>query len=191
MSIPAAQRLFHVSDRGDIARFEPRPPPSPDSGVKDHVVWGIVESLLHNYLFPRDCPRVTFYANAATTAADIERFFAGSAARHVVAIEAAWLERLRRERVWLYELPPETFVCWDRGAGYFISRESVVPVSVTEIHDILAALTGRDVELRVVPTLWPLRDAVCASTCAFSFIRMRHAQPRPGPTDPSAIASSA
>ena len=60
-------RLFHVSERTGIARFEPRPPPSLDAGVSDDVVWAIEARLLANYLLPRDCPRVTFHATAATT----------------------------------------------------------------------------------------------------------------------------
>jgi hypothetical protein len=34
------------------------------------------------------------------------------------------------------------------------------------------------VDFRVVPNLWPLRDAVAASTLQFSIIRMRNALPR-------------
>jgi hypothetical protein len=177
-----SHRLFHVSDKPGLARFEPRPPPSPpspDAGVTGDAVWAISERLLHNYLLPRDCPRVTFYAHADSTPADVERFFVHTTARHVVAIETAWLERMQAGRLWLYEFPGESFSSVDDGAGYFVSRVSVAPVAVTEIPDILAALTARDVELRVVPSLWKLRDAVFASTLAFSFIRMRNAQPRP------------
>jgi hypothetical protein len=35
----------------------------------------------------------------------------------------------------------------------------------------------RGVELRVLPTLWPLRDAVLESSLQFSMIRMRNATP--------------
>jgi len=67
----------------------------------------------------------------------------------------------------------------DAGAGYYVSREAVSPQGVTPITDLLAELTRRDVELRVTPSLWPLRDAVAASTLQFSIIRMRNAAPRP------------
>jgi hypothetical protein len=36
----------------------------------------------------------------------------------------------------------------------------------------------RGVELRVQPSLWELRDAVIASTLAFSIIRWQNAAPR-------------
>jgi hypothetical protein len=88
---------------------------------------------LHNYLLPRDCPRVTYYANAATTPAD------------------------RR-----------AFVC----------PHMVTPIAHREVPDPLCALADRHVELRVLSSLWPLRDAVVDSSLAFSIIRMRNAQPR-------------
>jgi hypothetical protein len=49
---------------------------------------------------------------------------------------------------------------------------------MTTIDDVLAALIERDVELRVMPSLRKLRDAVVASTLQFSIIRIRNAQPR-------------
>jgi hypothetical protein len=54
----------------------------------------------------------------------------------------------------------------------------VQPTWVEIIDDAIAALMRRRVELRVLPTLWPLRDAVLESSLQFSMIRMRHARPR-------------
>jgi hypothetical protein len=174
----APNRIFHVSEEPDIRHFEPRPPPSLDAGVSDPVVWAISERLLHNYLLPRDCPRVTFYAKNTTSGEDLARFMIGTTARHVVAVEAGWLPRIQATRLYRYEFPPETFVQADHGAGYLVSREAVSPIEVVPIPEILPALAARDVELRVIPSLWKLRDAVHASTLAFSFIRMRNATPR-------------
>jgi hypothetical protein len=171
-------RLFHVSDQPGIARFDPRPAPSPDAGLAGEMVWAIDDAHLHNYLLPRDCPRVTFYAAPASAPADIERLLTGTSARHVVAIEARWLPEVLRHRLYCYELPPETFAVADDGAGYYISRQPVVPRAVTVIDDLLGELLRRDVELRVMPSLWRLRDAVVASTLQFSIIRMRNALPR-------------
>jgi len=39
-------------------------------------------------------------------------------------------------------------------------------------------------ELRFLPDLWPLRDAVVASTLRYSMIRMRNARPRAAPNIP-------
>ena len=170
--------LFHVSEEPGIGRFEPRPSPYTD----EPVVWAIDAARLRNYLLPRDCPRVTYYAGRETTAADAERFLGSSPA--VIAVESAWLERLRACRLYCYHLPPETFACIDECAGYFVSREPVVPTRVQVVDDLLAALLGRGVELRFVPDLWLLRDAVVSSTLQFSLIRMRNALPKPSPNEP-------
>jgi hypothetical protein len=141
------------------------------------VVWAIGRHLLHNYLFPRDCPRVTFYATPDSDAADVERFFGQTAARYIVAIESGWLERVKNGRLYCYELPGETFTPINEGAGYYISREPVRPLSMRVIDDLLGELASHDVELRITPSLWPLRDAALNSTLQFSFIRMRNATP--------------
>jgi hypothetical protein len=163
--------LFHVSEASGIERFEPRA----SEYTSRPVIWATDAGRLRNYLVPRDCPRVTYYAGGETTPADVERFLGSSPA--VVAVESGWLERLRSCRLYSYHLPPETFECLDECAGYFVSRVPVVPVRVEIFDDPIAELLRRGVELRLVPSLWPLRDAVVASTLRFSLIRMRHAVP--------------
>jgi hypothetical protein len=161
--------LFHVSEAPDIDLFEPRP----SRGGGEPVVWAIDSDRLRNYLVPRECPRVTFYAGADTTPEDVARFLGSHAA--VVAVERAWLERLRDCRLYCYRLPGGTFACVDECAGYFVSRVPVAPMGVEVIDDSMAELRRRGAELRVVENLWPLRDAVVASSLRFSIIRMRNA----------------
>lgn len=169
--------LYHISEQSDIARFEPRPPPNAQSGVTEAVVWAVDGAHLHNYLLPRDCPRVTFYPVATSTPHDVEQLMNGSSARYIIAIESGWLATLRTSRLYQYLLPADTFAVLDAGAGYHISHQPVVPLEVRAIDDILAALLLHDVELRITPSLWPLRDRVIDSTLQFSIIRMRNAQP--------------
>jgi len=59
--------LFHISEDADIKIFNPRPSPSYFEGIRGNVVFAISEKLLHNYLFPRECPRVAFYAGDKTS----------------------------------------------------------------------------------------------------------------------------
>ena len=164
-------RLFHLSEEPSIKVFEPRP----SKYVADPVVWAIDDARLRNYLMPRDCPRVTYYAGSGTSSADIAQFLGSSSA--VVAVESAWFDRLRSCRLYCYHLPTETFECLDDCAGYFVSRASVEPTGVTIIDDVIGELLRSGVELRFVPNLWSLRDAVASSTLQFSFIRMHNAQP--------------
>lgn len=164
--------LFHVSEESGIERFEPRA--SGEGGAP--LVWAIDACHLRNYLVPRECPRVTYYARSDTTPSDVERFLGSSAA--VVAVESGWLERLRSCRLYCYHLPPETFECIDECAGYYVSRVPVVPTRVEVFDDPIAELLRRGVELRFVPSLWSLRDAVVASSLRFSIIRMHNAVSR-------------
>src|SRR5262245_38861229 len=164
--------LFHVSEDRRIEQFEPR-----ISGlIGERVVWAIDDARLRNYLVPRECPRVTYYAGRETTGADVRQFLGSSDA--VLAIEEAWLGRLRSCRLYCYHLPPDTFECQDEWAGYFVSRTLVRPSFVEVIDDAASELVKRGVELRVLPNLWRLRDAVAASSLQFSMIRMRNALPR-------------
>jgi hypothetical protein len=162
--------LFHVSEERGIEEFEPR---APKEGGEP-VVWAIDAVRLRNYLVPRDCPRVAYSAGPETTAADVQRFL-GSA---VIAIERNWLERLQACRLYCYHLAPETFECVDEVAGYFVSRMPVTPVRVEVVADAVSELRRRGAELRVVPNLWALHDAVIHSSLNFSIIRMRNALPR-------------
>jgi hypothetical protein len=168
--------VYHLSEEPDIGVFEPRRVES--SG--ESLVWAIDEEHVRNYLVPRECPRVTFYAGPGTTIADRERFLGSSMA--VVAIEAEWFERTRSCRLFCYHLPDDTFECSDKTAGYFVSRAAVKPAHVDVIHDPVLAILRRGVELRVLPDLWSLRDAVIESTLEFSIIRWRNASPTRGVT---------
>lgn len=175
----AGERLYHVSDRPDITVFEPRPTyPVHPLALPRPVVWAVGERLLHNYLLPRDCPRVTFYARPGSDPADVEKLMGITAARYVVAIESGWLEAVRQTTLHLYEFSPYGFDLVDEGAAYYVSEAAVSPLRVHRIDDLLGELARRAVELRLTPSLWPLRDAVLASSLQFSFIRMRHARPR-------------
>ena len=164
--------LFHISEESGITRFEPRL----SEAVSEPVVWAIDAARLRNYLVPRECPRVTYYAGPETTRADVERFLGSSPA--VVAVEAGWFDRLHSCRLYCYHLPSETFESIDDCAGYFVSRVPVVPAGVEIFDDPIAELLKRGVELRFVPNLWSLHDAVVASSLQFSLIRMRNALPR-------------
>lgn len=160
--------LYHLSENGTIERLEPR---IPDAGG-DPLVWAIDAEHMRNYLVPRDCPRVTFYATDKTSLADREQFLGES--RAVIAVESAWLTRITQCRLYRYVLPNDTFSCVDPGAGYYVSRVTVVPTSVELIPDPLDELLRQGVEVRVLSSLWALHDTVAASTLQFSMIRMRN-----------------
>lgn len=169
------KRLFHVSEQPGIEAFVPRPSPSFYQAIDGDVVFAIEDRLLHNYLLPRHCPRVTYYAGANTNDADKEAFFGESDAAYVINIEPAWYETVKNITLYCYEFLPDDFFLLDDNAGYYISYQTVKPIAVKTITDCMTAMRKRNVELRFVPDLTTLANAVRQSTLHFSLIRMRNA----------------
>jgi hypothetical protein len=165
-------RLFHVSDIAGISIFEPRV-----SRMGESLVWAVGEPRLANYLLPRDCPRVTFYANQDTSEKDKERFL--GAAEAVIAIESAWFNRCLEAKLYLYEFDSKNFRLRDDIAYYYVSNQREYPLSEIPIQNVLEKLLETGTELRIMPSLWELREAVITSTLAFSINRFRNASVPP------------
>ena len=168
--------LWHVSDDPDIDIF--RPHRAPTAQFDDDLVWAIDEEHVPAYWFPRDCPRATFWIGPNTTAADAAWL---NGARRVHVIEWDWWDRFRAARLWSYRMPPQTFSLHDENAGYYVSREPVVPSERRELGDVIRLHADAGIELRVTSELWPLWDRVIVSSLAFSGIRLRYARPRAAP----------
>ncbi|GAA5122281.1 DUF6886 family protein [Pseudonocardia adelaidensis] len=59
-----------------------------------------------------------------------------------------------------------------------VAEVPVRPLGPPErVGDLFALHEEASIELRVLPRLWPLWDAIVASTLGFSGIRLRNAQP--------------
>jgi hypothetical protein len=163
--------VYHYSEDPVIAVFAPRP-----SRLGEPFVWAIDAWHQPLYWLPRDCPRVCFWPDEGrTTAADREHWWTGVAGRMVIAIEAAWLERVRTCQLYRYSFDECDFQSLDDN-GMYVSRQTVRPLDVASVGDLLAVLAAGGVELRVCQSLVPLGRAVIATTLDFSLIRMRNAQ---------------
>jgi hypothetical protein len=172
-------RLYHVSEQPGIAVFEPRPSHSPSAGLDGSAVWAVDEEHLHNYLLPRDCPRVTFHAGPDSTPEDVRRFLLPGGARRVVAVEWGWLQAILEARLSCYELDAAGFTLHDATAGYYVGRHVVLPVREFVVEDVLEEMRRRSVEVRFLPSLWGLREEAIRSNLPFSIIRMKNAVPPP------------
>jgi hypothetical protein len=167
--------LYHFSEDPNIRVFAPHV--APTSIVKDAFVWAISEWHQVMYFFPRDCPRACFWPAEHTTADDRERFFGLSDARMTIAVESGWLDRIRATTLYRYEMPAETFTAArDDSSGHWVSRETVEPLAVEPMDDLLGALVDAGVELRIMPTLVELWKAVIQSSLQFSGTRLRNAR---------------
>ena len=166
--------LYHFSEDPDMRAFEPHVAPA--SRETAAFVWAIDEWHAPMYYLPRDCPRACFWPGPQTTPGDRERWFGGSEARMVIAIESKWLPAIRATTLYRYSMPEETFRLNDATAGHYVSREAVAPISVEPAGDLLEALAGAGVELRITPSLLELWQRVIESTLEFSGTRLRNAQ---------------
>jgi len=160
--------LWHVSEDASIGRFEPHVAETSDRA--EPLVWAVDTRHLPLYWFPRDCPRVCFWANARTTAADAA-LLQGSARVH--AVEAGWLDRIRAARVVAYRMPEDTFT--HEGEGFWVSTETVEPLELVELGDLIGRHAAAAIALRAVASIRPLWKRVSTSTLEFSGIRLRNA----------------
>jgi hypothetical protein len=181
-----------VSEEDALTRFEPRPfgghgltrrddgsiVPMPKAGGGEPLVWAVDTRHLPMFWFPRDCPRGTFWARPETSDEDVDRFLDGDRSRRVHATESDWLERLRDARLFAYRMPGETFRPHDSVGGYWIATATLEPLERVDLGDLLARHADARIELRIVPSIWPLWDRVVGSTLEFSGIRLRNAGPR-------------
>jgi hypothetical protein len=175
---PQPSVLYHFSEDPNIERFVPHVPRTNPS--QPPAVWAIDREHAPLYWFPRDCPRIAVYPFHEGQRAEFEARFTTSA-RRMHAIESEWLERMRSVQIFRYELDSAAFSPWEEANGQWISAAEVMPSSVTPIGDLLAAHAAAGIELRLVPSLWPLHDVVRDSGFDFSIVRMHNAQARTSP----------
>jgi hypothetical protein len=168
--------LYHFSEDAAIERFAPHVPRS--NPTQTPAVWAIDEAHAPLYWFPRDCPRVAAWPRRPP---EVERFrstFCTTASR-IHGIELGWLDTMRTTRLFRYAFDAVQFEPWPEASGQWISVEPVVPLAVDAVGDLLQAHVRASIELRAVPSLWPLHDAVQSSGWDFSIVRMHNAEPRP------------
>lgn len=171
--------LYHFSEEPGIARFEPRPVAVPAQRLpgmewlNGPLVWAIDGWHSPMYFFPRDCPRILLWPTEATSDGDRQEWFGHSAARMIAYIEWAWFGRVCGATVHRYCLRPDTFTDL-HDAGMWVSHEPVAPVRVEHLDQLPGQLETAGVELRVAPSLVPLRD-LWETSLHVSGIRLRNA----------------
>lgn len=153
--------LFHFSEESDIDVFVPRV--KANRQELPPVVWAIDEAHEYTFYFPRDCPRIVYGRTENLSEADERTFFGASGADRIIVVETGWYERIQHTTLYRYRLPSATFELFDTTAGYYISRETVKPVEMEPLDQLLDRLMGLNMEVRFTPNLHPLRDAILRS----------------------------
>jgi hypothetical protein len=169
------QPLYHFSEEQAITRFEPRV--SLANPTQPPAVWAIDAEHAPLYWFPRECPRVSVWSrNDGERRAFRHRF--QTTADRLHAIELGWLDRMRTTTLYRYDLPPASFRPWGDVSGQYIADATVEPLAVTVFDDLLSGHVEANIELRLVPSLWPLIDEVTEDEFDFSIVRKHNAAHR-------------
>jgi hypothetical protein len=168
--------LLHFSEDPDIKVFRPHvPESSPDNPP---MVWAVDEDHAPGFWFPRQSPRACCWS-IGKPLTEIGRTLLGmGAGTRMHAVESVWLERMLACRMYVYRFDAAPFSVYNSDAGYYSTRESVRPLSVEPIGELLALHAAANIELRIVPNLWPVIDAIVESGLEFSIIRKMNALPR-------------
>jgi hypothetical protein len=167
--LPDPDRLLHFSEDPDIERFVPHVPAT--NPGQPPQVWAVDDLHAPLFWFPRDCPRITFWSGDETPVDAL----GPTTATRVHAIEEAWFDRVRTCELYVYRFDPGGFAPWSDADGYWVSADPQVPRGVDPVGDLLEHHRACGIELRVLPNLMPLRDAVLRSGYRFSMCRMANA----------------
>lgn len=167
--------VHHFSEDPKIERFRPHvPATNPDHRP---AVWAIDTDHAPLYWFPRDCPRVTAWPRPPDDAGAFAAAWATAAPR-VHAIELGWLARVQATTLYRYDFDTADFAPWPDASGQWIAEREVAPIAVVALTDLLGLHARAGIELRLVPSLWPLRDLAVSDRWDFSLVRMANATPR-------------
>ena len=77
-----------------------------------------------------------------------------------------------------YRFDASAFRPWPEASGQWITDQTVEPVEVTDIGDLGKLHIEAGIELRAVPSLWPICDLACTGPWDFSTARLANARPR-------------
>ena len=168
--------LWHFSEDPSLGRFRPHTPAT--STQEQPLVWAVDTRHAPMFWFPRDCPRGCIWPVPTTTAQDRERFFGQSAATRIHVMEADWLPRMQRCRLYAYRLLAEMFRPHEVG-GYWVTEEPVEAVERVVIDDLVGRHAAAGIELRVTPAIWPFWRRVVNSTVEFSGSRLGNSASHP------------
>jgi hypothetical protein len=183
---PGDGEVLHFSEDPTITEFVPHV--AATARVPGAYVWAVDAERAPAYWFPRQCPRVLTWPTTGSTESDVALIIGPSGAPRLHAVEYAWLEPMRSVRLYAYRLPADSFRPFPEPEPARLHGEPEPTAHVAEVRvrplgppervgDLFALHEEAGIELRVLPRLWPLWDAVVASTLGFSGIRLRNAQP--------------
>jgi hypothetical protein len=157
-----SMELYHFSHESNIDIFRPR--------VKHNrqdmppVVWAIDKEHEFTFYFPRDCPRIVYTKTSVISEEEEIRFFGVTSSNIVVTVETHWYNVINDATIYRYTLPDQDFRLFDEIAGYYISEQTIKPLEIKPISNLVEKLIEKNIEIRFTSNLNPLREAILNST---------------------------
>jgi hypothetical protein len=181
---PEPGEVLHFSEDPAITRFVPHV--AATAAQPEAYVWAVDEARAPDYWFPRECPRAMAWTTPTSSREDRERILGPGGGERMHAVEYRSLEAMRAVRLFAYRLfayrlPADRFTPFVGPVAHAaVATEPVEPLGPPEpVGDLFALHEAAGIQLRVLPNLWPLWDAVVGTTLGFSGIRLRNATGRP------------
>ena len=87
----------------------------------------------------------------------------------------SWLDRMRTTELYRYDFDPAPFNTRSKASGQWTSYRAVEPLAVVAIGNLIDLHAEAQIELRLVPNLWPLVELVNDDRWAFSIVRIGNA----------------
>jgi hypothetical protein len=162
--------LFHYSEDPRISLFEPHVPRTNPNVAP--AVWAIDGAHAPLYWFPRDCPRVTVWANTAAQRRRLGHLFGTNRSR-VQAAPISWSDEIGACKLYEYRFEGADFDPWFEAEGQWISFRAVTPVEVVPVGNLFERHRTAKVDLRLEPSLGAIREQVVDSGLPFSIVRYK------------------
>jgi len=172
--------VYHFSEDPYIPIFAPHR--SATSTVDGAWVWACDAHRAPCYWFPRDCPRATFWPlDPDSLSPEADGLLAGATRVH--AMQNDWLADMKRAKVFVYTFDGSSFqsttdVFEADGHGFWVSQETLTPLDVSPLGDLIETHAEAGIELRMVNNLAAFWQRVIKTPgLDFSGIRLRNLRP--------------
>ena len=166
-------RLFHISEEKGIKAFSPRPiKKEVFPKLKGKYIWAITDEMVHNYYFPRNCPRVCRMIGKDTTESEKENFYKYGRQKGIIFINQEWKDRIYKTILYRYEFDIKNFELIDYEAGYYISTKEEIPIAVIEISNPIRELELEGILINYTEDLEKYRIENAKSKYRFSNIKI-------------------
>lgn len=164
-------RLFHISEEEGIEEFIPRV--SKKQWGYQKYVWALDEEHVHNYLLPRDCPRICVGGKDLELHGKHIHQMKNDWSRAVLFAPLEWEAKIKSCTLFKYEFSSIHFELIDSIGGYYVSIEKEKALGKIKIDNCLQELALQDVELILMPKqeLLRLKEQVIQELTDFSIIR--------------------